>query len=308
MKRMFSFAGRLTAILFLGGLTGFAQPWSVAVTNLPAPNWSNAATLAPPVPPVAPPPVATPPPRAAVPPMASRPLPLGVLAFDAEQQECILKPNEFLGAFVFNVTNVSAQAVTVTFIQTSCGCTAANLQLPLKIGPGGHCQIPVNMDVRGKSGVIIKSVTIHTDQGYKGVLVKCTMQPPPMDASGMAMNRERNQQLALADRQAVFKGDCARCHVAPVIGKMGKDLYTFACGICHDAEHRATMVPDLHALKVTPNAEYWRLFVTHGKPATLMPAFAQSQGGPLSEAQIDSLVDYLVKEFPQSKTNAPVAH
>jgi mono/diheme cytochrome c family protein len=237
--------------------------------------------------------------------LANIPLPAGILAFDAEQHECVPKPNEFTGSFIFNVTNISSREITVTYIQTSCGCTAANIQLPMKIGPGGNAQIPVNMDVRGKSGVIIKTVTIHTDQGHKVVMVKSTIEAPATDAAGMAMNRERNQQLALADRQAVFKGDCARCHVEPVIGKVGHDLYTFACGICHEAEHRATMVTDLHNLKVTPNAEYWKLFITQGKPGTLMPAFAQTQGGPLSDAQINSLVDYLVKDFPNSKTNAP---
>lgn len=305
MNNKFSPARLFAAFLFLTGSTGFAQPWSIAVTNppapirLPAPNWTN---VVPATPPVAPPPQ-----RAAPPQLANTPLPAGILAFDAEQQECVLQPNEFTGSFVFNVTNISSREVTVTFIQTSCGCTAANIQLPMKIGPGGVTQIPVNMDVRGKSGVVIKTVTIHTDQGQKVVMVKSTIPPPATDAAGMALSRERNQQLALADRQAVFKGDCARCHVEPVIGKMGKDLYTFACGICHEAEHRATMVPDLHQLKVTPNAEYWKLFITHGKPATLMPAFAQAQGGPLSDAQINSLVDYLVKDFPATKTNAPAA-
>jgi mono/diheme cytochrome c family protein len=302
MKNKFSSGRLFAAFLLLVGSTGLAQPWSVAVTNPPAqvrpaaPTWTNAVTITPPV---------APPQRAAPPQLTSTPLPAGVLAFDAEQQECVLKPNEMTGSFVFNATNISPREVTVTFIQTSCGCTAANIQLPMKIGPGGNAQIPVNMDVRGKSGAITKTVTLHTDHGYKVLMVKSTIPAPAANAAGMALNRERNQQLALADRQAVFKGDCARCHVEPVIGKMGKDLYTFACGICHEAEHRATMVPDLHQLKVTPNAEYWKLFITQGKPATLMPAFAQVQGGPLSDAQINSLVDYLVKDFPATKTNAP---
>jgi mono/diheme cytochrome c family protein len=167
-------------------------------------------------------------------------------------------------------------------------------------------EIPISMDLRGKTGVVTKGVTIYTDRGQKVVLVKATILPG--DNTMGALDRERNQQLALADPQAIFKGDCARCHVEPVIGKMGKELYTTACGICHEAEHRASMVPDLHALKVTPNEDYWRMFITQGKPGTLMPGFAQAKGGPLSEMQINSLVAYLVKEFPHSKTNAPAAH
>ena len=37
-----------------------------------------------------------------------------------------------------------------------------------------------------------------------------------------------NIQNALADRQAVFKGDCASCHVEKGVGKMGAELY-MAC-------------------------------------------------------------------------------
>ena len=65
------------------------------------------------------------------------------------------------------------------------------------------------------------------------------------------------------------------------------------------------MVADLHNLKTPPNAEYWKFFIVNGKPGTLMPAFAQAHGGPLSDAQVASLVEYLVKDFPGSKTNPP---
>jgi cytochrome c553 len=159
------------------------------------------------------------------------------------------------------------------------------------------------MNLLGKSGVILKGVTIHTDKGQKPLMVKATI-PAPNPNLMTAADRERNQLLAKADPQAIFKGDCARCHVEPVIGKMGKDLYTAACGICHDAEHRATMVADLRNLPNDTNADYWKLMVTMGKPNTLMPAFSQAQGGPLSEAQISSLVEYLVATMPAKGTNS----
>ncbi len=231
-------------------------------------------------------------------------LPAGTLAFDGETKEYITKPGEFLASFVFNLTNISAAELTINHVQTSCGCTTAKLPpMPWKIAAGGAGQIPVNMDVRGKSGVVLKTVTLHTDKGLKQLMVKATIQQ--MDPNLMTpADRERNQLLAKADPQAIFKGDCARCHVEPVIGKVGKDLYTTACGICHDAEHRATMVPDLHNLPNDTSADYWRLMVTLGKPNTLMAAFAQSHGGPLSEMQINSLVEYLVATMPAKGTNS----
>lgn len=301
MRLTYLLAALVAAFAVLNPESTHAQPWSVPGTNAPAPahppqaGWAAAPASVP----VAPPPQPVPPA------LSNVPLPAGLLAFDADQKDFLAKNGEVNCPFVFNATNISSGDISITFIQTSCGCTTSKTQLPLKLAPGATAEIPITMNVAGKSGTIIKTVSIHTDKGHKVLLVKVDVQPPALDSAAMMMNRERNQQLAAADRQAVFKGDCVKCHVEPVIGKMGHELYTAACGICHDAEHRASMVPDLHALKLTPNAEYWRLFITHGKPATLMPAFAQSQGGPLSDLQIESLVNYLVTEFPRSKTNAP---
>jgi len=300
MLRLFSVGGLVTVLC---SSQAFSQAWSVQATNkLPA----RAPTTIAPVPPRAtqPVPARTQVVNRASPMFSSTPLPDGILAFDALEKEFIAKHGEQNCPFDFSVTNISPADVTITFIQTSCGCTTARTQLPLKLAAGQTVDIPINMNVVGKSGVVAKTITIHTDKGQKQLLVKSNIQPPPADPAAMAMNRERNQQIATADRQAVFKGDCAKCHVEPTVGKYGKDLYVAACGICHEAEHRATMVADLHQLKVTPTAEYWKFYVVNGKPATLMPAFAAAQGGPLSDAQIDSLVSYLLHDFPNSKTNA----
>jgi len=70
-------------------------------------------------------------------------------------------------------------------------------------------------------------------------------------------------------------------------------LYQAGCAICHDAEHRAEMVPDLHTLKHPATADYWTQWITASKPASMMPAFTKSHDGPLNEQQIASLVDYL---------------
>jgi mono/diheme cytochrome c family protein len=95
------------------------------------------------------------------------------------------------------------------------------------------------------------------------------------------------------DRQAVFKGDCASCHLPKIDGKYGQQLYDAICAVCHESEHRATMVPNLHNLQVPTNEEFWRTWITAGKAGSLMPAFATSQGGPLSDLQIASLAAYL---------------
>jgi mono/diheme cytochrome c family protein len=107
----------------------------------------------------------------------------------------------------------------------------------------------------------------------------------------------------LADRQAIFKGDCVKCHVDKGVGKMGAELYAADCGICHDAEHRAAMVPDLKVPRSPRDLAFWQKWIMEGKPGTMMPAFAQAHGGPLTQEQIDSLTLYLY----QTMTRNPAA-
>ena len=77
-----------------------------------------------------------------------------------------------------------------------------------------------------------------------------------------------------------------------------------ACAVCHEAKHRASMVPDLHNLKVPTSEEFWRTWITAGKAGTLMPAFATSQGGPLNDMQIASLAAYLNAIIPPTPRRA----
>lgn len=230
-----------------------------------------------------------------------------ILAWDADVKEVTVKAGEPNAQYTFNFTNVSAAEVSINHVQTSCGCTVAQLpSVPWKIAPGADGAIPVTMNLLGRSGLVFKTVTINTDKGFKMLTVKANILPPP--ATPMTVDdRARNQELAKADRQAVFKGDCARCHVQPAIGKFGKPLYDAACGICHDAEHRASMVADLRAPKQETNAEYWKNWINNGKEGSLMPAFAQRNGGPLSDPQIATLVEYLVKNFPSKPTATAAA-
>ena len=259
----------------------------------------------------APPPPATPGPVAVQHPAPAPPpaqLPAGVIAWDSETQEYTTKPGDAVAPFTFHFTNISSGEVTINSVGTSCGCTVAKMPpLPWKLEPGTNGAIPVTMNLAGKGGTVFKTVTVNTDKGFKALIVKAVISPSPGPSLAGTMDRAANLAKAKADRQAVFKGDCARCHVEPAKGKLGKELYAAACGICHEAEHRATMVADLHAIKEPTNAEFWNTWIAHSKAGSLMPAFSQADGGPLNEAQINSLVQYLVATIP-SHAAAQTAH
>jgi mono/diheme cytochrome c family protein len=135
-------------------------------------------------------------------------------------------------------------------------------------------------------------------------MVKINILPPVIPTLSDA-DRARGVEMSKADRQAIFHGDCAACHVKPGQGKYGKLLFDADCAICHEGEHRATMVPDLHALKVPTNAEFWQTWISHGKPGTLMPAFSTIDGGPLTDMQIASLASYLAATIPSQIAPPP---
>jgi mono/diheme cytochrome c family protein len=204
-----------------------------------------------------------------------------------------LQPGETEAGFTFRLTNVSAENVVVLNVMTSCSCaTAKHPPTPWQIGPGESGELQIVMDVHGKTGTVEKGAAVETQKGVRPLTMSVTIPPAPAASAGGTM-REKNLQLAAIDRQAVFKGDCARCHAAPAAGLMGQPLYVAACGVCHEAEHRASMVPDLRRLDHPTNREFWRQMIAQGKPGTLMPAFAHEHGGPLTGPQIDSLAQYL---------------
>ncbi|MGH7957481.1 MAG: c-type cytochrome, partial [Opitutaceae bacterium] len=133
------------------------------------------------------------------------------------------------------------------------------------------------------------TITVRTSRGAD--TLECQISIPVV----LGKQREQNIKLAQADRQAVFKGECASCHVEPAKGKSGMALYATACAICHEGEHRASMVPDLSETAGLRGGDpaYWETWIRQGKEGTLMPAFARAAGGPLEEAQIRSLVEGL---------------
>ncbi|HEX5397435.1 MAG TPA: DUF1573 domain-containing protein [Verrucomicrobiae bacterium] len=258
---------------------------------------------------------------------AGEPLPDGVLAWNSLVQTTNVPNGQESVQFAFSFTNVSAAAgsaaptnaagianhtpgsVAILDAQPSCGCTQPQLPpTPWIIPPGGTGEFTATVNLEGNEGTMIKSITLKTDKGYKDLYMRITVLPPVMPTLTDAQ-RAHDLQIAKADRQAVFKGDCIKCHVQPGNGKYGRTLYETVCGICHDGEHRAEFVPDLHDLKTPTNLQFWQTWISRGKPGTLMPAFATAEGGPLTDMQISTLAAYLNAIIPshpaQTTTNAP---
>lgn len=246
----------------------------------------------------APSPLAVPtPPGMTVPARFGTPLGTNVvsLAWDAMYKEYQAKTNELATHLVFNVTNISKTDISIVRLRPSCGCTIAKMpSIPWKLAPGVSGEVEVSTDLRGKRGILNKNVAVETSEGVQWLRFKIIIPNSLESADGSAM-RSRNLMTALGDRQAVFRGACVRCHVIPAQNKMGAALYDAACGICHDSPQKATMVPALNNRSMASSSDYWNRWIREGKVKTLMPAFEAKSGGPLTEEQIVSLVEYLTK-------------
>lgn len=259
---------------------------------------------------------------------ANQPLPNGVLAWNsllqttnaAADQESVRFTFSFTNVakrmVVSEVTNVSLNAdfvnetnvtaftnyeptqVTILGVHASCGCTQPEVpRLPWVIPPGGTGTFSATVNLEARSGVLFKSVTVTTDKGHKELYMRITVLPPVIPTLTEAQ-RTHDITIAKADRQAVFKNDCAKCHAKPARGKYGQPLYVAVCAICHEGKHRGALVPDLHHLKAPTNEAFWRTWIAHGKPGTLMPAFSTAEGGPLTDMQIATIASYLTMTIP----------
>jgi cytochrome c553 len=278
LNRTFSFTAAL--LIFAAGIFAAAAQPSNAVTSAPVfvPDTSH----------------------------ANGPLPDGIIAWDDILKSVDATNEQDFARFTFSFTNATANNLTILSVHPSCGCTTAELPpVPWTLTPGESGQIKLNVNLAGKSGSLFKTVNVSTDQGSKTLTLRINILPPVV-VKMTEEDRARGVALAKVDRQAVFKGECASCHIKKIEGKYGQPLFVAVCAICHEAENRATMVPDLHNLAVPTNEEFWRTWITAGKAGSLMPAFATSQGGPLNDMQIASLAAYLNAINP-SHVPAPAA-
>jgi len=141
------------------------------------------------------------------------------------------------------------------------------------IEPGASEDVRVTFNPLGKSGNVVEEIWVVSDDPKQPVVklyVAANVQHVPGKLTG--------EQF----QTTIFSARCAACHGAPAAqSKSGDALYGAICVMCHGAPQ---------SLKTRGRTELRRWIVT-GNPARGMPGYAQSVGGPLSQAQIESLVE-----------------
>ena len=239
--------------------------------------------------------------------LAQAGLPTGpTLVFDADEKEFKATTNDTMAKFTFYATNVWTNNIVVQEVFPSCHCTVAQMPAePWILAPGASGAVTAEVDLSGMTeDTVTRTLTFFTSVGER--VLNLTVIMPPLSPAPVALQTEAERRAAVTkatvDPTAIFRGECAACHVEKARGLMGKDLFVAACGICHDSPRRAAIVPDLRALKTPTNPDYWKAILAKSKPHSLMPAFADTGGGPLTATQVSSLVDYLDKNIPHQPT------
>jgi mono/diheme cytochrome c family protein len=191
--------------------------------------------------------------------------------------------------YSFQYANSAATELTIHAVRATCPCTSVRFPaaLPARIGPGESGVMEVNVDLRDRYESFKQTVSVESSRGTNGLKIAINM--PELT------QRQKDQRVAFANRQALFSGQCATCHLTPAQGKPMAEQYAVLCGTCHDATNRAPMVPDLARAGRAKDRAYWEEWMRKGKPGTFMPAFGKPWGGPWSEKEIQAMTTYLLE-------------
>lgn len=201
----------------------------------------------------------------------------------------------------FQVYNIGGKRLSIKDVETSCGCTVAQIS-KRALSPGDFTNIRVEMDTSLKQGPVRKKITVLSNDPERpelALFVVGNVLPKKMEGHAAIT-------LKPTDKLVLFKGKCATCHVDAGKGKTGKALFQADCAMCHGAMAQGNHSAGPSLLKVNYDDEKTlaqiRSIIAHGSPNTpQMPPFAKAQGGPLSDDEIDSLVQFLKVQSLQAK-------
>jgi len=192
----------------------------------------------------------------------------------------------------FPFSNVGNAPLVIDDVSTPCGCTAV---LPDKstLAPGESSYIEVNYDSSARSGEVTRIITVLSNDALEPEL---TLDVTATVDASMHAGFEAGIDL--------FGPKCGKCHAVPNMGKMGQELYETACWFCHGTFREGNTATALTAYPKQAET-YLRHIITDGRPGTEMPGFGHAKGGPLDDAQIESLIEVLHQEPAPAPKTAP---
>lgn len=184
---------------------------------------------------------------------------------------------------VFQIKNIGDADLEVRDIETSCGCTAAIIDN--KVIPSGEAaNLEVSIDTSGKRNAIEKTITITTNEAE---------QPEKQITAFVKVSVQAHPDFDV--NKSVFSDKCAKCHVGNAAQYKGFALYMEICSMCHGSEGEGGAGSQLNDPDYLSSVDddYLRRWIAEGELGTSMPAYSKKKNGPLTDEQIDSLVEVI---------------
>ena len=178
--------------------------------------------------------------------------------------------------YVFEFSNTGDTDLLVEKVVATSGSTkAAASSNELKPGEKGNIRIAI--DMRGKKGFFVKTVDVYTND-------------PITPVTTLSLKISIKDQIHMGQYKAteIFAENCSGCHVDQGKGKNGWDLFKADCFMCHNAGKNTS----LSTMSKKPRMEMLKA-IREGVDSTLMPGFDLKNGGPLNDAEIESLIDLI---------------
>ncbi|MBA4374133.1 MAG: hypothetical protein C0402_14885 [Thermodesulfovibrio sp.] len=144
-----------------------------------------------------------------------------------------------------------------------------------RLKPGEKGRIQVTVDAAGKRGPIVKTVQVYSNDPKL-----------PVVSLQVSMQVRDSVHLKKGASAGIFDEACRSCHVDQGRGKTGFELFRADCFMCHNA---GTSAQNITQMSKRPES-FLRRVIRDGVANSTMPGFSQANGGPLTEAEIDSLV------------------
>jgi mono/diheme cytochrome c family protein len=187
----------------------------------------------------------------------------------------------------FKIENHGKKTLLIKTAYSTCGCTVPHIKKK-EIPPGESGDLDVVMNTAMKQGDIVKPIEIRTNDPVN----------PVSTIYIKARVRSCHGELGTDRIATIFSGRCAACHVKNGVDKFGEDLFFADCYMCHGFRAKGipsvgpALIPfDYHNKDLA--AAMKKIIAIGSKSHRSMPGYATDAGGPLSDKQIDSLVDYL---------------
>lgn len=183
----------------------------------------------------------------------------------------------------FTLVNEGQAILDITDVVAKCGCTVIDFE-PVSLHEGEEIVINFSIDTAGKMGDILKSITVVSND------------PETPNYIIFAFIRVITPEHEVIDKTKLFEGECANCHSLPAIGLVDEPLFEAVCFMCHGHHGLGGLAKPINDLDYLSNFDenYFREIISGGKEDSMMPAFSSENGGPLTDEQIDSLVNLMI--------------